>query len=77
MISRWDTSVEVVEFPIRPPLPLDLAQMFGFGQLKHLANQVLLSIGLNIMIKKVSVLQLKPGMFIHDMNCGWSEHPFL
>ena len=77
MISRWDTSVEAVEFPIRPPLPLDLAQMFGFGQLKHLANQVLLSIGLNIMIKKVSVLQLKPGMFIHDMNCGWSEHPFL
>lgn len=29
------------------------------------------------MIKKVSVQQLKPGMFIHDMNCGWMEHPFL
>ncbi|MCE5180331.1 MAG: HD-GYP domain-containing protein [Betaproteobacteria bacterium] len=29
------------------------------------------------MIKKVSVHQLKPGMFIHDMNCGWMEHPFL
>lgn len=29
------------------------------------------------MIKKISVQQLKPGMFIHDMNCGWMEHPFL
>lgn len=29
------------------------------------------------MIKKVSVQQLQPGMFIHDMNCGWMEHPFL
>ena len=29
------------------------------------------------MIKKINVQQLKPGMFIHDMNCGWMEHPFL
>jgi len=29
------------------------------------------------MIKKVSVKQLRPGMFIHDMNCGWLRHPFL
>jgi putative nucleotidyltransferase with HDIG domain len=29
------------------------------------------------MIKKISVQQLQPGMFIHDMNCGWMEHPFL
>ncbi|HUW49758.1 MAG TPA: HD-GYP domain-containing protein [Sulfuricella sp.] len=29
------------------------------------------------MIKRISVQQLKPGMFIHDMNCGWLEHPFL
>ena len=29
------------------------------------------------MIKKINVQQLKPGMFIHDMNCGWIEHPFL
>lgn len=29
------------------------------------------------MIKKVSVQQLQPGMFIHDMNCGWMEHPFM
>lgn len=29
------------------------------------------------MIKKVSVKKLKPGMFIHDMNCGWLRHPFI
>lgn len=29
------------------------------------------------MIKKVKVDQLKPGMFIHDLNCGWMDHPFL
>lgn len=29
------------------------------------------------MIKKIRVEQLAPGMFIHDMNCGWMEHPFL
>ena len=29
------------------------------------------------MIKKISVAQLKPGMFVHDMDCGWMEHPFL
>ncbi len=29
------------------------------------------------MIKKINVRQLKPGMFVHDMNCGWMEHPFL
>lgn len=29
------------------------------------------------MIKKVKVQQLKPGMYIHDMNCGWLEHPFV
>jgi putative nucleotidyltransferase with HDIG domain len=29
------------------------------------------------MIKKISVQQLQPGMFIHDMNCGWMEHPFM
>lgn len=28
-------------------------------------------------IKKVSVAQLRPGMFIHDLNCGWMDHPFL
>ena len=28
------------------------------------------------MIKKIRVEQLKPGMYIHDMNCGWMEHPF-
>lgn len=28
------------------------------------------------MIKNVSIAQLKPGMYIHDLNCGWMEHPF-
>ncbi len=28
------------------------------------------------MIKSVNVAQLKPGMYIHDLNCGWMEHPF-
>ena len=28
------------------------------------------------MIKKIKVTQLKPGMFIHDFNCRWIEHPF-
>ncbi|MGR9014189.1 MAG: HD-GYP domain-containing protein [Gammaproteobacteria bacterium] len=29
------------------------------------------------MIKKITIKQLKPGMFIHDINCAWIEHPFL
>jgi putative nucleotidyltransferase with HDIG domain len=29
------------------------------------------------MIKKVKVEQLKPGVFVHDFNCGWLHHPFL
>lgn len=28
-------------------------------------------------IKKVAVGQLRPGMYIHDLNCGWMDHPFL
>ncbi len=28
------------------------------------------------MKKKIKVDQLKPGMFIHDFNCGWLQHPF-
>lgn len=28
------------------------------------------------MIKNVSVAKLKPGMYIHDLNCGWMDHPF-
>ena len=28
------------------------------------------------MIKKIKVNQLKVGMFIHDFNCGWLNHPF-
>lgn len=28
------------------------------------------------MIKSVNVSKLKPGMYIHDLNCGWMEHPF-
>lgn len=29
------------------------------------------------MIKKIGIDQLQPGMFIHDLNCGWLDHPFL
>lgn len=29
------------------------------------------------MIKKISVGQLRPGMFVSDLNAGWMEHPFL
>lgn len=29
------------------------------------------------MIKKIKTDQLKPGMFVHDFNCGWIQHPFL
>jgi putative nucleotidyltransferase with HDIG domain len=29
------------------------------------------------MIKKINVSQLKPGMYIHDLNCSWLDHPFL
>jgi len=29
------------------------------------------------MLKKIKVSQLKPGMYVHDMDCGWMEHPFL
>jgi putative nucleotidyltransferase with HDIG domain len=28
-------------------------------------------------IKKISSGRLEPGMFIHDLNCGWMDHPFL
>jgi HD-GYP domain-containing protein (c-di-GMP phosphodiesterase class II) len=29
------------------------------------------------MVKKIKVEQLQPGMYIHDLNCGWLDHPFL
>ena len=29
------------------------------------------------MIKKVGVEQIAPGMYVHDFNCSWLEHPFL
>lgn len=28
------------------------------------------------MIKRIHSNQLQPGMYIHDLNCGWMEHPF-
>lgn len=28
-------------------------------------------------IQKVSISQLRPGMYIHDLDCGWMAHPFL
>lgn len=29
------------------------------------------------MLKKIDVSQLQIGMFIHDMNCNWIDHPFM
>lgn len=29
------------------------------------------------MIKKIPTGKLQPGMFIHDLNCSWMDHPFL
>ena len=29
------------------------------------------------MLKKVDASQLKIGMFIHDLDCGWMDHPFV
>ena len=31
----------------------------------------------NTMLKKLDSSQLKVGMFIHDLDCGWMEHPFV
>lgn len=31
----------------------------------------------NPAIKKIKVDDLQVGMFVHDLNCGWMEHPFL
>jgi putative nucleotidyltransferase with HDIG domain len=28
-------------------------------------------------IKRISIQQLQPGMFLHDLNCSWMEHPFV
>jgi putative nucleotidyltransferase with HDIG domain len=29
------------------------------------------------MIKKIAIEQLEPGMYIHDLNCSWMDHPFV
>ncbi len=29
------------------------------------------------MLKKIDASELKVGMFIHDLDCGWMEHPFV
>lgn len=28
------------------------------------------------MIKRIRSDRLLPGMSVHDLNCGWMEHPF-
>jgi hypothetical protein len=28
-------------------------------------------------VKKIPVEQLRPGMYIHDINCSWLDHPFV
>ncbi|HJW43095.1 MAG TPA: HD-GYP domain-containing protein [Geothrix sp.] len=30
-----------------------------------------------MVIKRVKVGELRPGMFVHDLNCGWLDHGFL
>jgi putative nucleotidyltransferase with HDIG domain len=34
-------------------------------------------IGTPHMIKRIAIDKLQPGMYIHDLNCGWMEHNFL
>ncbi|MCK5506077.1 MAG: DUF3391 domain-containing protein, partial [Thermodesulfovibrionia bacterium] len=29
------------------------------------------------MIRKIKVNQLMKGMFVHDLNCSWLNHPFM
>jgi hypothetical protein len=29
------------------------------------------------MIKKIKIEELRIGMFVHDFNCGWMDHPFI
>ena len=29
------------------------------------------------MIKKIKIKELRIGMFVHDFNCGWMDHPFI
>ncbi|SFD55174.1 HD-GYP domain-containing protein [Massilia yuzhufengensis] len=29
------------------------------------------------MLKKIDASELKIGMFVHDLDCGWADHPFL
>ena len=29
------------------------------------------------MLKKIRTEALRPGMYVHDLNCGWIDHPFL
>lgn len=29
------------------------------------------------MIKKIKAEQLRPGMYVHDLDCGWLQHPFI
>ena len=28
-------------------------------------------------IKKIPIAQLRPGMYVHDLNCSWLDHPFV
>lgn len=30
-----------------------------------------------VMLKKIDASVLKTGMFVHDLDCGWMEHPFI
>ncbi len=28
-------------------------------------------------VKRISIDQLRPGMYVHDVNCAWMDHPFV
>jgi HD-GYP domain-containing protein (c-di-GMP phosphodiesterase class II) len=30
-----------------------------------------------VMLKKILVRQLRPGMYVHDLICNWMDHPFM
>ena len=46
----------------------------GTTNLRHLA--LIVNAPQTGHIKKISTDRLRPGMYIHDLNCGWLDHPF-
>lgn len=50
------------------PPPAVIAHRFVF---------CVLEAGMSEKIKKISTGQLRVGMFLHDLDCGWMDHPFV